>query len=99
MKMIKEAPIPENTSPQILIKRREQIDESHPDVHDLIYEGGFDINESIEAIERYGNVSEAMDYLMSGGQEGLFESTPIILEETMHMPRGRYTEQRFIKFS
>ena len=75
MKVTEEAPISKATSSQISIKRRQQIDESHPDVHDLICEGGFDVDESIEAIEQFGNVSEAMGYLMSGGQEGLFEST------------------------
>ena len=103
--MIKEVPISEQTSTEIIVKIKQRIDESHPDVQHLILEGGFDTDESIEAIERCGSVSEAMDYLMSGEQGGLFQPTlpspGEIMQETRkeQMPSRGYTEQRSIKFS
>ena len=97
VKLTEEVPISEETSTQIVIKKRQRIDESHPDVQYLILQGGFDTDESIDAIERCGSVSEAMDYLVSGEQGELFQPTlpnqGVIMQETR-----REQMARFIKF-
>ena len=41
---------------------RQSRDESHPDVQELV-EAGYNLQAAIDAIDKFGNVERAMDYL------------------------------------
>ena len=66
--------MPQESELHCSIRRRQIIDKSHADVQSLM---GLDFSEeqSITAIQRCGDLSEAMDYLMSGGEDGVFQAS------------------------
>ena len=75
---------------------RQTIDESHADVKSLM-ELDFTAEQSVMAIQRCGNFSEAMDYLMSGDQGGVFQPTSSqggVAQELRRKPSPRYAGQR-----
>ena len=60
----------------IKVVTRQTIDICHPDVQKLI-DADFDVEQSIDAIERFGELGAAMDFLENGGaseEQELFQS-------------------------
>ena len=59
-----------------------QINEFHPAVQQLVNEYEYDLEAAIEAVKLYGNVDEAMDYLIrkeaDNGEDKIPEFEPIL---------------------
>ena len=70
------------------------MDEDHPTVQELV-EAGYNVEQSIEAVEHSEKLEEAMDYLLSlGGEGGIFQASTSVLAEEKH----QYWEQREAEF-
>ena len=69
---------------EIHVTQKEPVDEYHPTVQQLL-DAGYDVEQSIEAVERHEGVQEAMDYLLSleGGGE-IFQATTSVLPVERH---------------
>jgi len=74
---------------EIHVTQKEPVDEYHPTVQQLL-EAGYDVEQSIEAVERHEGVQEVMDYLLSleGGGE-IFQATTAVLP----VERRQYWEE------
>jgi len=66
------------------------VDEDHPTVQELV-EAGYNVEQSIEAVEHSEKLEEAMDYLLSlGGEGGIFQ--------TSTSEKHQYWEEREAEF-
>ena len=95
----KEPPIPRESAPHFSITTRQTIDKSHPDVQSLM-DLDFPEEQSIMAIQRCGGLSEAMDYLMSGGEDGVLQASldqREVVQEVRRKPTPRSAGKRFVE--
>ena len=88
---------------QFSITRRQTIDKSHADVQSLM-ELDFSEEQSIMAVQRCRDLSEAMDYLMPSGEGGVFHSSSDqrevvqeVVQEVRRKPTPRYAGKRFVE--
>ena len=56
-------------SPKIHITKKQRVDAFHPTVQELV-EAGYDVEQSIHAVEYDDRLEEAMDYLLQSAREG-----------------------------
>ena len=78
---------------EIHVTQKQPVDEFHPTVQELV-EAGYNVEQSIEAVEHSEELEEAMDYLLSlEGEGGVFQSSASMLTEEKH----RYQEEREIE--
>ena len=57
------------------------MDEDHPTVQELV-EAGYNIEQSIEAVEHSEKLEEAMDYLLNlEGEKGIFQTSMVLAKE------------------
>ena len=54
---------------EIHVTQKQPVDEYHPTVQQLL-EAGYDVEQSIEAVEHHESLEGAMDYLLSLEEEG-----------------------------
>ena len=95
----KKPPIPQESAPHFSITTKQTIDKSHADVQSLM-DLDFSEEQSIMAIQRCGDVSEAMDYLMSGGEEGVFQASSDqreVVQEVRRKPTPRSAGKRLFE--
>ena len=77
---------------EIHVTQKQPVDEFDPTVQQLV-EAGYNVNQSIEAMERYEGLEEAMDYLLSlEGEGGTFWVSMPGKEEL------QYPEKREVEF-
>jgi len=70
------------------------VDEDHPTVQELV-EAGYNVEQSIEAVEHSEKPEKALDYLLRfGGEEGIFQASTSVLAEGKH----QYREEREAEF-
>ena len=53
---------PQTSTPSIRTVVRQSVDESHPDVQELV-EAGYDLQASVEAMDQFRDMERAMKYL------------------------------------
>ena len=76
------------------VTQKQPVDEFHPTVQELV-EAGFNVEQSIEAVEHSEKPEEALDYLLSlGGEGGIFQASTSVLPEEKHL----YREEREVEF-
>ena len=95
----KEPPISQESAPHFSITTRQTIDASHADVQSLM-DLDFSEEQSIMAVQRCGGLSEAMEYLMSGGEAGVFQPSSDqreVVQEVRWKPTPRSTGKRFVE--
>ena len=68
------------------------MDEDHPTVQELV-EAGYNIEQSIEAVEHSEKLEKAMDYLLNlEGENGIFQTSALAKEEDQNW------EEREVEF-
>ena len=79
---------------EVHVTQKQPVDEDHPIVQELV-EAGFNVEQSIEAVEHSEEPAEALDYLLSlGGEGGIFQASTSALPED----EGLYREEREVEF-
>jgi len=79
---------------EVHVTQKQPVDEDHPTVQQLV-EAGYNIEQSIEAVEHSEKLEEAMDYLLNlGGEGGMFQASTSVLVDEKH----QYREQREAEF-
>jgi len=79
---------------EVHITQKQPVDEFHPTVQELVGVG-YNIEQSIEAVEHSEKLEEAMDYLLNlGGEGGMFQASTSVFAEEKH----QYQEERGIEF-
>ena len=76
---------------EIHVTQKEPVDEYHPIVQQLL-ETGYDVEQSIEAVEHHESIEGAMDYLLSLEVEGEIFHKSTLDEE------HQYPEERKMEF-
>ena len=95
----KEPPTSQESVPHFSITTKQTIDKSHADVQSLM-DLEFSEEQSIMAIQRCGNLSEAMDYLMSGSEGGVFQASSDqrkVVQEVRRKPPSWSAQKRFVE--
>ena len=78
---------------KVHVTQKQPVDEFHPTVQELV-KAGYNVEQSIEAVEHSEELEEAMVYLLSlEGEGGVFQSSASMLTEEKH----RYQEEREIE--
>ena len=72
---------------EIHVTQKQPVDEYHPTVQQLL-EAGYDVEQSIEAVEHHENLEGAMDYLLNREEEGE------IFHRSTQDEGHRYSEER-----
>jgi len=81
-------------SPRVEVHEVRTVDEFHPTVQELV-EAGYNMEQSIKAVEHFEKLEEAMDYLLSlGGEGGIFQTSTSVSAEEEH----QYKEEREAEF-
>ena len=79
---------------KVHVTQKQPVDEFHPTVQELV-KAGYNVEQSIEAVEHSEKLEEALDYLLSlGGEGGMFQASTSVLAEEKH----QYWEQREAEF-
>jgi len=79
---------------EIHVTQKQPVDEFHPTVQELV-EAGYNVEQSIEAVEHSEGLEEAMDYLLSlEGEGGVFQSSALRFAEE----KRQYQEEREVEF-
>ena len=87
-------PRTDHSQVEVHVTQKQPVDEDHPTVQELV-EAGYNVEQSIEAVEHSEKLEEAMDYLLSlGGEGGIFQASTSVLAEEKH----QYWEQREAEF-
>ena len=76
---------------EIHVTQKQPVEEYHPLVQQLL-EAGYDVEQSIEAVEHHESIEGAMDYLLSLGGEGEIFHKSTLDEE------HQYPEERKMEF-
>jgi len=64
---------------EVHVTQKQPVDEDHPTVQELV-EAGYNIEQSIEAVEHSEKLEEAMDYLLNlEGEKGIFQTSTMVL--------------------
>ena len=79
---------------EVHVTQKQPVYEDHPTVQELVG-AGYNVEQSIEAVEHSEKLEEAMDYLLNlGGEGGMFQASTLLLAEEKH----QYREEREIEF-
>jgi len=79
---------------KVHVTQKQPVDEDNPTVQELVG-AGYNVEQSIEAVEHSERLDEALDYLLNLGEEGgMFQASTLVLAEEKH----QYREEREIEF-
>lgn len=83
---------------EIHVTQKEAVDEYHPTVQQLV-DAGYNVEQSINAVEHHEGLEEAMDYLLNLEEGGeIFQATTSVLAVERHQYReegGTEEESRY----
>ena len=79
-------------SNEVHVTQKQLVDEDHPTVQELV-EAGYNVEQSIEAVEHYERLEEAMDYLLRTEGEGRIFQTSMSVSSKR---KQRYQEERYV---
>jgi len=79
---------------KVHVTQKQPVDEDHPTVQELVG-AGYNVEQSIDAVEHSEKLEEALDYLLRlGGEGGMFQASTSVLAEEKH----QYQEEREVEF-